>query len=132
MPMKINLPLISLVLVCTLNVFGQKVREDIVLTKQVITGAERISAYLPFLKGKNVAVFANQTSLIGNTHLVDTLHSLGVKIAVIFGPEHGFRGVANDGQKIEDAIDPVTGAPIVSLYGNKRRPSAEDLKNVDI
>ena len=100
--------------------------------KRVITGAERISVYLPLLKGKKVAVFANQTSIVGNTHLVDTLHKLGVNITVIFGPEHGFRGVANDGQKIEDAIDPTTGAPVISLYGKKRRPSADDLKNVDV
>ena len=100
--------------------------------QQVITGAERISVYLPYLKGKRVAVFANQTSIVGKTHLVDTLHKLGVNITVIFGPEHGFRGIANDGQKIEDAIDPTTGAPVISLYGKKRRPSAEDLKNVDV
>ena len=100
--------------------------------KRVITGAERISVYLPLLNGKKVAVFANQTSIVGNTHLVDTLHKLGVNITVIFGPEHGFRGVANDGQKIEDAIDPTTGAPVISLYGKKRRPSADDLKNVDV
>jgi uncharacterized protein YbbC (DUF1343 family) len=101
-------------------------------TKPVITGAERIDVYLPFLKGKKVAVFANHTSLVGNTHLIDTLHKLGVNITVIFGPEHGFRGVADDGAKIEDAVDPSTGAPVISLYGKKRRPSAEDLKNVDI
>ena len=131
MPKKIGLLLISLNLVLS-QVFAQKIKEDVVVTHKVISGAERLSVYLPFLKGKNVAVFANQTSVVGNSHLVDTLHKLGVKIAVIFGPEHGFRGVANDGQKIEDAIDPVSGAPIVSLYGNKRRPSSEDLKNVDI
>jgi len=111
---------------------AQTNKKAIPKNKTVITGAERIPVYLPLLEGKKVAVFANHTSLVGNTHLVDTLHKLGVNITVIFGPEHGFRGAANDGEKIEDAIDPATGAPVISLYGKKRRPSAEDLKNVDI
>ena len=97
-----------------------------------MSGAERIPVYLPLLKGKKVAILANHTSLVGNRHLVDTLHQLGVNITAIFGPEHGFRGGANDGEKIKDATDPVTGAPVISLYGEKRRPSAEDLKNVDV
>ncbi len=100
--------------------------------KPVITGAERLSVYLPYLKGKRVAIFANQTSIVGKSHLVDTLHKLGVNITVIFGPEHGFRGIANDGEKIADSIDAATGAPIISLYGKKRRPSTDDLKNVDV
>jgi uncharacterized protein YbbC (DUF1343 family) len=132
MPNKIIPLLISLSLFTFSFGTAQPGTSRSVKSAPVITGAERISTYLPFLKGKNVAVFANQTSVVGKTHLVDTLHKLGVRIAVIFGPEHGFRGVANDGQKIEDAIDSVTGAPIVSLYGNKRRPSADDLRNVDV
>src|SRR5881396_1187288 len=97
-----------------------------------ITGAERIDVYLPLIKGKRVGIFANQTSMVGNTHLVDTLKKSGVDIRVIFGPEHGFRGVASAGEKIGNYIDEKTGIPIVSLYGEKRRPSAEDLKDVDI
>src|SRR6476620_10722178 len=127
MPNKFLKLLTSLLILATLSGFGQPKKVDVVQSRPVITGAERISVYLPFLKEKNVAVFANQTSIVGKTHLVDTLHKLGVKITVIFGPEHGFRGVANDGEKIEDAIDSATGAPVVSLYGKKRRPSAEDL-----
>ena len=111
---------------------AQTSKKPALQTKSVITGAERINVYLPFLKGKKIAVFANHTSLVGKTHLVDTLHKLGVNITVIFGPEHGFRGIADDGAKIEDSIDASTGAPVISLYGKKRRPSAEDLKNVDI
>jgi len=124
--------LISVCLFVSYNATAQGSKAKSVKPESVITGAERISTYLPFLKGKKVAIFANQTSVVGNTHLVDTLHKLGVKITVIFGPEHGFRGVANDGQKIEDAIDSSTGAPVVSLYGNKRRPSADDLRSVDV
>src|SRR5215471_17468059 len=61
---------------------------------KILAGAERINVYLPYLKGKRVGVFANQTSVVGHTHLVDTLRKLGVDIKVIFGPEHGFRGTA--------------------------------------
>jgi uncharacterized protein YbbC (DUF1343 family) len=122
------LPLLAI----SIGAIGQTNKKPAVKDKPVITGAERISVYLPLLKGKKVAIFANQTSMVGNVHLVDTLSRLGVNISVIFGPEHGFRGMANDGEKIEDAIDPSTKAPVVSLYGQKRRPSAADLKNVDI
>ena len=97
-----------------------------------IPGAARIDVYLPLIKGKKVAVFANQTSLVGKRHLVDTLKSLGVDIRVIFGPEHGFRGVADAGEKIGNYTDEKTGIPVVSLYGAKRRPSADDLRDVDI
>jgi uncharacterized protein YbbC (DUF1343 family) len=84
------------------------------------------------LKGKRVAVFANHTATIGNTHLVDTLLKLGVNIVKAFGPEHGFRGNADAGQKITDYKDSATGIPVISLYGAKRKPSKEDLADVDI
>ncbi len=100
--------------------------------KPILAGAERINVYLPFLKNRTVAIFANQTSMVGNTHLVDTLLSLGVKVKKIFSPEHGFRGNADAGEKVSTSKDSKTGLPIVSLYGSKRRPSAEDLKDVDI
>src|SRR5215470_2581345 len=99
---------------------------------RVIPGAERISVYLPLIKGKRIGIFANQTSTVGNTHLVDTLKKLGVDIKVIFGPEHGFRGTADAGEKVGNYIDEKTGIQVVSLYGSKRRPSAEDLKDIDI
>ncbi len=103
-----------------------------VVETRIIPGAERISVYVPMLKGKRVGIFANQTSMVGNTHLVDTLQKLGVNIKVIFGPEHGFRGTADAGEKVGNYIDAKTKVPVVSLYGSKRRPSAEDLKDVDI
>lgn len=99
---------------------------------QVLSGADRINVYLPLIKGKKIGIFANQTSMVGNTHLVDTLRKLGVDIKVIFGPEHGFRGTADAGEKIGNYIDQKTGIPVVSLYGSKRRPSAEDVKDVDL
>jgi uncharacterized protein YbbC (DUF1343 family) len=98
----------------------------------ILPGADRIDVYLPFIKGKKVGIFANQTSMVGNTHLVDTLRKLGVDIKVIFGPEHGFRGTADAGEKVGNFIDEKTGIPVISLYGSKRRPSAEDIKDVDV
>lgn len=98
----------------------------------VQTGAENMSQYLHLLKGKSVAVFANQTSIVGNTHLVDTLKKLGVNIKVIFGPEHGFRGTADAGEKIGNYTDKATGIPVVSLYGSRRKPTREDLAGIDI
>lgn len=100
--------------------------------QKILAGADRINVYLPLIKGKSVGIFANQTSMVGNTHLVDTLMKLGVDIKVIFGPEHGFRGTADAGEKVGNYIDDKTGIPVVSLYGSKRYPSADDLKNVDV
>jgi uncharacterized protein YbbC (DUF1343 family) len=100
--------------------------------KKIIPGAERISVYLPLIKGKRVGIFANQTSMVGNTHLVDTLRKLGVDIKLIFGPEHGFRGTADAGEKVGNYVDEKTGITVISLYGNKKRPSKEDLDKVDI
>jgi uncharacterized protein YbbC (DUF1343 family) len=99
---------------------------------QVITGAERMPVYLPMLKGKSVAVFANQTSMVKNTHLVDTLLSSGIKVVKIFGPEHGFRGDADAGEHVGDAKDKKTGIPVISLYGNHKKPTPEDLKDIDV
>ncbi len=98
----------------------------------ILPGAFNLKAYLPMIRNKNVGIFANQTSVLGKVHLVDTLRKLGVNITVIFGPEHGFRGTADAGEKVGNYIDSATGIPVVSLYGAKRAPSAEDLKNVDV
>ncbi|HMP92884.1 MAG TPA: DUF1343 domain-containing protein [Phnomibacter sp.] len=100
----------------------------------IFPAADRMETYLPLLKGKRVAIFANQTSVVGpqKTHLVDTLLKAGVTIAKIFAPEHGFRGTADAGEKVGNQTDPATGLPIISLYGSKRRPSAADMADVDI
>jgi uncharacterized protein YbbC (DUF1343 family) len=97
-----------------------------------VPGGARMEVYLPLIKGKRVAVFANQTSMVGNRHIVDTLRASGVDIRVVFGPEHGFRGTADAGEKVGNYTDPKTGIPVISLYGKKRRPSPEDLRDVDI
>jgi uncharacterized protein YbbC (DUF1343 family) len=100
--------------------------------KQIKTGAEQTGKYLPYLKGKRVAILANQTSIIGKTHLVDSLKSLGVNIVKVFGPEHGFRGNASAGVAVADEIDSASGIPVISLYGKKNKPSKEDLSDVDL
>jgi len=94
-------------------------------------GAQRTDLYLPMLRGKRVALLVNQTSRIGERHLVDSLLSLGVDIRRIFAPEHGFRGTADAGQKLTDGRDPQTGLEIISLYGSKRKPAPEDLAGLD-
>lgn len=99
---------------------------------KIIPAAERTQTYFPLLKGKNVAVFANQTSTIGNVHLVDSLLKAGIQVVKIFGPEHGFRGKAGAGESVASGKDIQTGLPVVSLYGKKKKPTKEDLKGVDV
>jgi uncharacterized protein YbbC (DUF1343 family) len=103
-----------------------------IATSQIKTGAEQTEKYVPYLKGKRVAILANQTSIIGKTHLVDSLRKLGINIVKVFGPEHGFRGNASAGAKVADEIDMATGIPVISLYGKKNKPSHEDLADVDL
>ncbi len=99
----------------------------------IVVGAERTSVYLPKIEGKRVAIVGNQTSMVKDVHLVDTLLSLGVEVKKVFAPEHGFRGVADAGEKVSDGKDVKTGLPILSLYGKKnRKPSAEILADVDV
>ncbi|MEI9933861.1 MAG: DUF1343 domain-containing protein [Ferruginibacter sp.] len=101
-------------------------------SNQIIPGAERTTAYFPLLKGKRVAVFANQTSMVKQTHLVDTLLNSGITVVKIFSPEHGFRGDASAGQELNDSTDKKTEIPIISLYGNHLKPTAAELKDVDV
>ncbi len=99
---------------------------------KIVTGDEQTSAYFPLLKGKRVAVVANQSAIIGKTHLVDTLLASGIRVVRIFSPEHGFRGNKSAGAHINNGKDAETGLPIVSLYGKHRKPTAEDLRGVDV
>ena len=100
--------------------------------KAPITAAEQTDKYLDYLKGKKVGVLVNQTSVIGNTPLVDSLVALGVDIVRIFGPEHGFRGTASNGDLVKDGVDPRTGIPVISLYGKQNKPSKEQLADLDL
>lgn len=98
----------------------------------VVVGAERYAEYLPELTGKRVGLVVNQTSVVKFDHLVDILLDKGVNVTTVFAPEHGFRGTADAGEKIENGIDKQTGLPIISLYGNNKKPSAAQLSNVDV
>lgn len=101
-------------------------------TGTIITGADQTEKYLPYLKNKRVGILANPTTIIGKKHLVDSLLTRGIQIVKVFGPEHGFRGNASNGAKVKDERDSATGINIISLYGSKRKPSAQDLADVDI
>ncbi len=106
-------------------------------TKPVV-GANQTNKYIPLLQGKRVAIVANQTSVIfnknskGYTHLVDSLITLGVDIKKVFAPEHGFRGSVDAGEHVKDGIDTKTNLPLISLYGKNKKPTANQLKNLDI
>ena len=100
--------------------------------KQLNVGADRMEEYLPLLKNKTIAVVVNQTSTVGEEHLVDKLIGEGVKIKTIFAPEHGFRGKADAGATIKNGKDNKTGLPIVSLYGKRKKPYNSDLSGIDV
>lgn len=103
--------------------------------QRILTGAERPELYLPSLQGKNVGLVGNQTSIMpqsANKHVVDFLLENGVEIKKVFVPEHGFRGTADAGEKVDNSIDQKTGLPIISLYGNNKKPSAEQIKDLDV
>ncbi len=95
-------------------------------------GADRTGEYLPLLNGKRVAVVTNQTGRIGNAHLVDSLLTLKVNIVKVFGPEHGFRGEAPDGEHVKNEVDERSGLPLISLYGSNKKPESEQVKDVDV
>jgi len=129
----ISLILIVGIVTCNARNKPEQEKTKVISKKTVIkTGAEQTEKYLPLLKGKKIAIMANQTTMIGKTHLVDSLKTLGVNIVKIFGHEHGFRGNASAGVRIADEIDPTSGIKVVSLYGAKIKPTKEDLADVDL
>ena len=108
---------------------------------KIETAAARTGLYVNLLKGKNIAVVANQTSVIFKElykkkqearHLVDSLLTLGIEVKKVFAPEHGFRGKADAGEVVKDGFDTKTGLQIISLYGKNKKPSATQLKGIDI
>lgn len=99
---------------------------------QIQVGAAQTDEYLPLLEGKTAGLVVNQTSRVEGQHLVDTLNASGVDIAYIFAPEHGFRGTADAGSHIKDQTDTRTGLPVISLYGNNKKPQDKHLKDIDI
>ena len=119
-----------------------KIRQNIIIlmifssfgsnAQQLVLGAERIDQILKSISNKNIAVVGNQTSKVNDIHLVDTLLALEQKIITVFSPEHGFRGNEDAGAKIDNQIDLKTGIPIISLYGENKKPKKEQLKNIDV
>ena len=95
-------------------------------------GANRCGLYIPLLQGKTAALVVNHTSLIGKTRLADTLLSAGVSIKKLFTPEHGYTGMEEAGHYIGDSSDNANILEIVSLYGDKKKPSAADLQGINI
>ncbi len=102
------------------------------ISTAVVAGAQRLDTLLPMLGTLQVGLVVNHSSLIGQTHLVDTLYKRGVCITRIFSPEHGFRGNAQAGESVRDGEDARTGIPVVSLYGKKTKPQPNDLADVDV
>lgn len=108
--------------------------EPLVTSDLVKVGAENQEEYLPLLKNKRIGLIVNQTSILGDNevHLLDTLLAMGVQVKKVFAPEHGFRGDADAGEKINDGKDSKTGMPIVSLYGKNRKPTPEQMSDIDV
>ena len=104
------------------------------LPTPITVGAERMDLLLPTLQGKRVALMVNQSSLVGSTgtHLVDTLLSQGINIVRLFVPEHGLRGKVDAGKNVRSGVDEKTGLPVVSLYGQRKRPTPEMLADIDL
>ncbi len=124
-----NLPLIHILTLCLLlanSVVGY--------AQEIRVGAEQAQIYLPLLQGKKVGVVSNQTSILPNSkqHLVDFLLENKIEVVKVFVPEHGFRGTADAGEKVNNSVDSKTGLPIVSLYGANKKPSSEQLKDLDV
>ena len=124
--------------ICLIGIFGFDkaiAQENILLNKSIKVGAEHFidnPEMISFLKNKRVAVVGNHTSMVNNVHLVDTLISIGTEVVKVFSPEHGFRGKVQAGEKINSSKDQKTGLPIVSLYGKNKKPSLEQLHDVDV
>jgi uncharacterized protein YbbC (DUF1343 family) len=124
---KIILSFLFVGLITTVAFAGTPIKD-----KPIKTGADLTDKYLSYLKGKRVALLANPTTIVGDKHFVDSMLKLGVNIVKVFGPEHGFRGNASAGIKVADEVDPTSGVKVVSLYGSKRKPSKEDMADVDL
>ncbi len=100
--------------------------------QEIVVGAEQLERYLPILLDKKVGLIVNQTSMVGNMHLADTLLALDVDVRKVFAPEHGFRGDADAGATVKDGIDTKTNLPIISLYGSNKKPTKEQLQDIDV
>ncbi|HNW88696.1 MAG TPA: DUF1343 domain-containing protein [Bacteroidales bacterium] len=130
------LPALFLLNFCTFACTSQNIISEVTGTdiypKDIRVGAEQTEVYYPWIKGKKIAIVANQTSMIQKTHLVDSLVNAGFDVKKVLCPEHGFRGDAEAGEVIGNTTDKKTKLPVISLYGKNKKPTAEDLKDVDV
>ncbi len=123
-----------LILICSSNGYASDIPDNLVLeehNEEILPGAYQTEAYIPLLENKRVAIVGNQTSLIDKTHLVDSLLSRKVNVTKVFSPEHGFRGDGDAGATIHDDTDKKTGLPVISLYGDNKKPKSKDLDSID-
>lgn len=116
---------------------GKREKDEIIDTikteKKIILGADNSTKYLPLLKNKKTGIVTNQTGILfSGTHLVDFLLEQKIEVTKIFAPEHGFRGTADAGEHIANGKDSKTGLPIISLYGNNKKPKPEQLVGIDV
>lgn len=122
-------------LICFLAFFTLTLFSNSSYSQQILVGAEQSQLYLPLLQGKKVGLVGNQTSILpqsSNKHVVDFLLEKGVQVKKVFVPEHGFRGTADAGEKVDNSVDQKTGLPIISLYGSNKKPSADQIKDLDV
>lgn len=134
--------ILTLSFALTLQSFGQcrflhnktELPQNRVLTKEKppVEGSRQLDLLLPLLKGKRVGLLVNHTSKIDDVHIIDSLISLKVNVTTIFAPEHGIRGTADAGEKVGNTTDAKSGLPVISLYGKNKKPTPQNLDNVDV
>lgn len=139
--MKYTLPLLGMIAILSCahplsavasHTSSTKSCKTIACLSNVTTGSQQLPELLRLTKGKRIALVANQTTLVGSTHLLDTLCAIGLKPKALFAPEHGFRGKADAGETIKNGKDVRTGVPIISLYGKNKKPTAQQLSGIDL
>lgn len=130
--LKIIIFIVSALLASQIALAQNANRLDSFINRNYVNGDVQLNEYLPLLKGKRVALVANQSSVFNNIHLADTLLALGIKVKKVFSPEHGFRGKADAGEHVKNVKDFKTGLTIISLYGKNYKPKPADLKDIDV
>ena len=122
----------AIFILCSFSSCSQTKTVKLVTYDYIVPGAANFDAYKNLIQNKNVAIVAHQASVVGKSHLVDSLFSLEVQLKKILSPEHGFRGEAEAGKKVDNGKDANTGLPIISLYGNHKKPTKSDLEGIEI
>lgn len=131
------LVILSMLMTCSMatsQIYATSISTELTASadKRIQVGAEQMADYLPLLKNKRVGLVVNQTSMVGNSHLVDALIEQQIDVRTIFAPEHGFRGNYDAGEKFNSSTDTKTGIPLVSIYGKSRKPSLDQVNKLDV